>query len=66
VFLGFSRFPAARWTVDANGITTVRWQDMRFTGTRISGDPLIPPPRLFTATVRLAADGRVLEERLGP
>ena len=30
-FLGFSRFPAARWFVDqATGIATVRWNDMRF------------------------------------
>src|SRR5438876_301320 len=32
VFLGFSRFPAARSVVDGKGITTVRWSDMRFAG----------------------------------
>src|SRR6185503_14264351 len=30
VFLGFSRFPAARSVVDAEGVATVRWTDMRF------------------------------------
>src|SRR6185503_11743708 len=30
-FLGFSRFPAARWLVDQEtGVATVRWTDMRF------------------------------------
>jgi len=32
VFLGFSRFPAARSAVDANRVTTVRWTDVRFAG----------------------------------
>jgi membrane-bound metal-dependent hydrolase YbcI (DUF457 family) len=66
VFLGFSRFPAARWAVDGEGVTTVRWQDMRFAGTAIGGDQPVPRSTLFTATVRLAPDGRVVEQRLGP
>ena len=65
VFLGFSRFPAARWTVDGNGITTVRWDDLRFTGTALSADQPLRPPSLFSATVRIDAAGRVIEERLG-
>jgi membrane-bound metal-dependent hydrolase YbcI (DUF457 family) len=65
VFLGFSRFPAARWTVDGNGITTVRWDDLRFTGTALAADQPLRPPSLFSATVRVDAAGRVIEERLG-
>src|SRR6185295_446349 len=30
VFLGFSRFPAARFVVDPQGVAIVRWSDMRF------------------------------------
>jgi hypothetical protein len=30
VFLGFSRFPAARSVVGADGAATVRWNDLRF------------------------------------
>src|SRR3954468_11395915 len=38
VFLGFSRLPAARTAVDAAGVTTVRWTDMRFAGGSFSLD----------------------------
>jgi membrane-bound metal-dependent hydrolase YbcI (DUF457 family) len=65
VFLGFSRFPAARWTIDGNGVTTVRWDDLRFAGTALAGDQPLRPPSLFTAMVRLDAAGDVVEERLG-
>jgi membrane-bound metal-dependent hydrolase YbcI (DUF457 family) len=65
IFLGFSRFPAARWTTDGSGVTTVRWEDMRFAGAAAAMDQPFRPPNIFTAIVRLAADGRVLEERLG-
>jgi membrane-bound metal-dependent hydrolase YbcI (DUF457 family) len=65
VFLGFSRFPAARSAVDANGITTVRWTDVRFVGGVSGLDQPAPRTGLFTATVRVAPDGRILEERLG-
>ena len=51
-FLGFSRFPAARTQTDPAGVTTVRWTDARFTG---AGGP-------FTLEVRLANDGRVLQQ----
>jgi len=63
VFLGFSRFPAARSAVDPHGDVTVRWSDMRFAGIA----PLAEPARSvnpFTLTVRVAPDGRVLEERI--
>jgi membrane-bound metal-dependent hydrolase YbcI (DUF457 family) len=64
-FLGFSRFPSARWAVDSNGVTTVRWEDMRFAGTPLGGDQPVPQSSLFRALVRLAPDGRVVEQRLG-
>ena len=65
VYLGFSRFPAARYAVDAHGVTTVRWTDMRFAGGAFALDQPGPRTNPFTATVRLDADGRVLEESLG-
>jgi membrane-bound metal-dependent hydrolase YbcI (DUF457 family) len=64
IFLGFSRFPAARSAVDAHGGAVVRWSDIRFTG-GIAG--LEQPTRSvtpFTAIVRFDADGRVVEERI--
>ncbi|MBI3492057.1 MAG: metal-dependent hydrolase [Acidobacteria bacterium] len=65
VFLGFSRFPAARSVVDAQGITTVRVTDVRF----VAGPGLIDQPvsrdTLFAARVRIGADGRVIEQSLG-
>jgi hypothetical protein len=65
VFLGFSRFPAARSAVDVNGATTVRWTDMRFAGGPLALDQPAPRALPFTATVRTSPDGRVLEEKLG-
>src|SRR6185436_11570321 len=61
VFLGFSRFPAARSAVDPQGVTTVRWADMRYAGGLGLGrqDRAVNP---FTATIRIAADGTVLQE----
>ncbi len=66
VFLGFSRFPVTRSFRDVGGVTTVRWSDLRF----VWDAPLRPGStmsrNLFSATVRLDAQGRVLDERLGP
>jgi len=65
IFLGFSRFPAARSVVDAEGVTTVRWTDVRF----VFGIGPVDQPRrgpdMFTATVRIDADGKVVDEHLG-
>ena len=65
VFLGFSRFPAARSFVAEDGTATVRWSDVRF----ITG-PLDDPRQfrrgLFGTTVILAPDGSIRESRLGP
>jgi len=65
IFLGFSRFPAARSVVDARGVTTVRWTDVRFVVGMPTLDQPKPGPDIFTATVRIGADGRVLQETLG-
>jgi membrane-bound metal-dependent hydrolase YbcI (DUF457 family) len=64
VFLGFSRFPAARSALDAQGVTTVRWTDVRFTSVGVS-EQRRSGPSFFTATVIVGADGRILRERLG-
>lgn len=65
-FLGFSRFPAARWVVDSrSGTTIVRWTDMRFVG-GLSLDRAAGRGTLFTATVRLDRDQRVIDEHFGP
>ena len=64
-FLGFSRFPAARSAADAHGITTVRWADMRFAGGPLGLDQPGPRSNLFTAAVRISADGQVLDASLG-
>ena len=64
-FLGFSRFPAARAFVDGDGVTTVRWNEMRFTrGNAGAGQPATRE-EFFTATVRIGRDGRIIEQRLG-
>ena len=65
VFLGFSRFPSARAFTDPTGATTVRWTDMRFAGGILALDQPVRRPDPFTATVSIAADGRVDGERLG-
>src|SRR6185503_10084774 len=65
VFLGFSRFPAARSAVDAKGVITVRWSDMRFAGGPLALDQPVRRVSPFTATVRVGADGGILEETLG-
>jgi membrane-bound metal-dependent hydrolase YbcI (DUF457 family) len=65
VFLGFSRFPAARSAADSKGIITVRWSDMRFAGGPLALDQPVRRVAPFTATVRIGPDGRILEETLG-
>jgi hypothetical protein len=65
VFLGFSRFPAARSVTSREGVTTVQWTDLRFLndlrqtggGTRNAG--------FFTATVQYDRSGNVTTARLG-
>ena len=65
IFLGFSRFPAARSVTDPRtGETTVRWIDMRFAA-GLTLDQRVGRSSLFTVTVRLDKNGRVLEQKLG-
>lgn len=64
-FLGFSRFPAARSVLGTDDSTTVRWTDVRF----VQGSLVDSSSRgnaMFTATVRVSADGAISEQRLGP
>jgi inner membrane protein len=63
-FLGFSRFPAARWLTDRQtGETIVRWVDVRF----VTGLAIDQRARnMFGVTVRLDRDGRVIGQTLGP
>jgi len=63
VFLGFSRFPAARSFVDPTGTATVRLSDVRFAGSGFVDQARRPDP--FTVIVRTAPDGRVTEEAFG-
>jgi inner membrane protein len=72
VFLGFSRLPTVRWVVDPHGVTTVSWRDLRFSApgvrrisSRLEPDRERPQPNLFGATVRIDANGAVLDARLG-
>ncbi len=64
IFLGFARFPAARSATDTQGVTTVRWTDMRFAMNRLGTSER--DTGIFSATIRLGADGSVTEQRLGP
>jgi membrane-bound metal-dependent hydrolase YbcI (DUF457 family) len=66
VFLGFSRFPATRAATLPDGTRRVRAVDVRFVGPPPRGlepDPQARAP--FVATVEIAADGRIVAERLG-
>jgi inner membrane protein len=65
VFLGFSRYPAARSAIDAHGVTTVRWTDVRFAGAVVPGERALARSNLFTALVRIDANGQVIQETLG-
>jgi membrane-bound metal-dependent hydrolase YbcI (DUF457 family) len=65
VFLGFSRFPAARTARDASGAATVRFTDMRFVGGPFLNDTPARRVQPFTATIRFDGAGTLLSERLG-
>ena len=64
-FLGFARFPAARGFIDPTGTATVRWTEMRFVGGPPTLDRSGRPNDPFGVVVRIAPDGRVLDEQLG-
>src|SRR4029077_725864 len=57
VFLGFSRFPAARSAVDAQGATAVRWTDMRFTAAVVPAEWALSKSTLPPGVVRIDAGG---------
>jgi len=65
VFLGFSRFPAARIATDAQGTASVRWNDIRFVGGVLALDQPVRAPGPFEVTIRVGPDGRIVSERLG-
>jgi hypothetical protein len=65
VFLGFSRFPAARNVSDAAGNTTVRFSDVRFAIGPFLTDQQGREVHPFTATIRLDAREHVITETLG-
>ncbi|HUR35699.1 MAG TPA: metal-dependent hydrolase [Vicinamibacterales bacterium] len=65
IFLGFSRFPAARSVLADDGTATVRWTDMRFIRGALD-DPRQFRRGLFGATIVVAPDGHIRENRLGP
>jgi hypothetical protein len=65
VFLGFSRFPAARSTTGADGTATIRWSDLRFVSDTTPG-LRERAPNLFSATIQLRPDGTVARQHLGP
>lgn len=60
-FLGFSRFPAARTFSDASG-TTVRFIDMRFAAGLVALQQPVRRESPFSVSIRLAPDGRVVDE----
>lgn len=64
IFLGFSRFPAARTFTEPSG-TTVRWTDVRFAGGITSLQDRSRRPDPFNLMVRLDAAGHVVEQRAG-
>lgn len=65
IFLGFSRFPAARSFSDPSGTTTVRFIDMRFAVGLVALEQPVRRPQPFSATVRLTPDGTIVGESLG-
>ncbi len=65
IFLGFSRFPAARSLTDESGVTTVRFIDMRFAAGPVTLDQPVSRATPFTASVRIGADGTILQQSLG-
>jgi hypothetical protein len=64
-FLGFSRFPAARSSLEPSGAAIVRWNDMRFVGGLLTLDQPVRSAGPFTLTVRVGADGQIANQTLG-
>jgi membrane-bound metal-dependent hydrolase YbcI (DUF457 family) len=64
-FLEFARFPAVRSAVGSDGVTTVQWTDLRFASGPPDDELASRRRDLFTATVEVAPDGRIVAEQLG-
>jgi inner membrane protein len=62
--LAFSRFPYARAVAEPSGQTVVQFTDVRFANGPPNAQFQQRRSALFTVTVRFAADGRVIGERL--
>jgi hypothetical protein len=65
IFLGFSRFPAARSVVDPNGAAVVRFNDIRFAGGLFSLNQPQRGPDPFTVTIQLDPLGHLKSEQIG-
>ncbi|HEY2907138.1 MAG TPA: metal-dependent hydrolase [Vicinamibacterales bacterium] len=65
VFLGFSRFPAARSIVDTSGSAIVRFNDVRFAGGLFNMNQPQRGPDPFTVTIQLGPDGTLRSEHVG-
>jgi inner membrane protein len=63
IFLGFSRFPAARSLREADGTTRVRWGDMRFASGELRNGER--PVGIFSAAVDVGPNGDIRTEHLG-
>ena len=64
IFLGFSRFPAARSITDDHGTSTVRFSDMRFAAGLVALEQPVRRPSPFSVLIRLDRTGRVIEQSL--
>lgn len=62
IFLGFSRFPAARSATDRDGVAIVRWFDARFVGGIITLEQPSRNAGPFALTIRIHPDGLIEEE----
>jgi membrane-bound metal-dependent hydrolase YbcI (DUF457 family) len=65
IFLGFSRFPAARSVPDPTGGALVRFNDIRFAGGLISLNQPQRAPDPFTVTIQIGADGGIRSQTIG-
>jgi len=66
VFLDFARFPAVEAMKHRNGDVTVHWYDMRFAERQVRPADGRTHTSPFGAWVRLAPDGSIVAQGLGP
>jgi membrane-bound metal-dependent hydrolase YbcI (DUF457 family) len=65
LFLGFARFPAAHTVVDREGVTSVRWNELRFTSGPSTTGQRTRRDNFFSATVLIDRAGQAIEQRQG-